>query len=214
VTRRGSFGPVLLLGLGSAALAAVAGNKPWTEAYTAGGDCGNYPADLSVLDLAKDAPLAGALGLVVLSIWGVLLVTRGPVRRVMAGLAALGSVGFLAAAWDARTSLKAAVLDDVVERFGQPPVGCQAASVHMNDWWPAALAAGLVGVVAALVAVVLAPHWPEMGSKYDAPSAGGTPAAAPLEEQSSTDLWKALDAGHDPTLDSGTGPDDHDGPRA
>ena len=210
MNRRGSFGPVVLLGLAGAALAAVAGNKPWTEAYRAGGDCGTYPADLSGLDLAKDAPLAGSLALALLATWGVILVTRGLVRRLMAVLAVVGSVGFLAATWDARTSLKAAALEDVVERFGQPAAGCEAAAIHMNDWWPAALAAGLVGLVAALLAVVLAPHWPEMGSKYDAPSTAGGPIAAPLEEQSSTDLWKSLDAGHDPTA----GPEADDHPRA
>lgn len=210
MTRRSSFGPVVLLGLGSAALAAVAGNKPWTEAYNAGGDCGSYPADLSMLDLAKDAPLAGALALAMLSTWGVILVTRGLVRRLMAVLAVAGSIGFLAATWDARTSLKAAALDDVVERFGPPVGGCQAASIHMNDWWPAALLAGLLALMAALLAALLAPYWPEMGSKYDAPSAGTPVTAVPLEQQSSADLWKSLDAGHDPTRD----PDDPDQPPA
>jgi hypothetical protein len=38
----------------------------------------------------------------------------------------------------------------------------------------------------------LAPRWPTMSSRYDAPA---TRASEPDE----TDLWKALDAGHDPT---------------
>ena len=42
-------------------------------------------------------------------------------------------------------------------------------------------------------------HWPEMGSRYDAPGAAAATAAGPPEEQTSLDLWKALDEGRDPT---------------
>ena len=45
----------------------------------------------------RRVPLAGALALVALAAWGVLLVTRGRVRRVMAALAALASLGVLVA---------------------------------------------------------------------------------------------------------------------
>ena len=46
-----------------------------------------------------------------------------------------------------------------------------------------------------LAAVRLVPSWPEMGSRYDAP--GSTP---PPREETSLDLWRALDHGRDPTL--------------
>jgi hypothetical protein len=64
--------------------------------------------------------------------------------------------------------------------------------------WPwLTLAAGLVAAVAAATAVVAAPQWPEMGTKYDAPSGA---APAPQEEpESSLEVWKALDEGRDPT---------------
>ena len=39
-------------------------------------------------------PLAGALALVLLACWGVLLVTRARIRRVVAGLALLVAVGY------------------------------------------------------------------------------------------------------------------------
>jgi hypothetical protein len=59
-----------------------------------------------------------------------------------------------------------------------------------------------VGAVLALLASVLAvawlPDWPEMGSRYDAPGAAPPPTPDP-EDQSSLELWKAMDEGRDPT---------------
>ena len=61
------------------------------------------------------------------------------------------------------------------------------------------LAVGVVlSVVAAVLAVRLAPGWPEMGSRYDAP--GRRPPPADPEDQTSLDLWRAIDEGRDPTL--------------
>jgi uncharacterized membrane protein (TIGR02234 family) len=212
VSRRATFGPVVLFGLVAAALAAVAGNKTWTEVDGPGGDCrSQVPPGVSWSELAQGAPLAGALGLVVLAAWGVILVTRARTRRLMALLAAVAAGGYLATAVSAYWMLKDAARDKARDRVGQLPDGCDVLTVHMNNtWWLVALVAGAVGIVAALAAVALAPDWPEMGSKYDAPSTGAAPAAAPLDEQSSTDLWKSLDAGHDPTA----GPDADDHPRA
>ena len=42
--------------------------------------------------------------------------------------------------------------------------------------------------------------WPEMGRRYDAPADGAAVApTTPVEEQSSLDVWKAIDEGRDPT---------------
>lgn len=218
MTKRASFGPVVLLGLASAALAAVAGNKPWTDVEEPGGDCGSQFANVpeSLFDaLAKGAPLAGALGLVVLAAWGVLLVTRGWTRRIMAGLATVASLGYLVVAIEAYWSLKEATLEAAEKQFGDAGPSCEAASVWMNNtWWPAALTAGVLLVLAGLLAVWLAPAWPEMGTRYDAPGSGPAAPADPAN-QSNIDLWKQLDEGHDPTLGPthDPGPGD-DGPRA
>lgn len=217
MTRRGSFGPVVLLGLATSALAAVAGNKAWTEAHRPTGSCdpASLPPGIVWDDFAQGSPLAGSLALVLLAVWGVLLVTRGRVRRAMAVVAALAAAGFLATAVEAYWSLRDLTERKVAERLGDLPAPCDGARVWMTDsWWHTSLAVGVLAVAAAVLAVVLAPHWPEMGSKYDAPSAGGQTAAAPLEEQSSTDLWKSLDAGHDPTIESGTDPEPDGDPRA
>ncbi len=202
MTKRGSFGPVVLLGLGSAAMAAVAGTKTWTEVSPPGGDCSlGYAVDLDFSRLAQDAPLAGALSLVVLAAWGVVLVSRGRLRRAAAIAAALASAGYLATAVSARSFLKDDVARQVIEKYGAPGNGCAAATVNMNNtWWLAALAAGAIAVLASALAVLLVRHWPEMGSKYDAPAGAAAAAVVPLAEQSSVDLWKSLDAGVDPTV--------------
>jgi hypothetical protein len=55
----------------------------------------------------------------------------------------------------------------------------------------------VLAVVAGVLAVVLVRRWPEMGSRYDAPT-----TAAPTDEiESDRDLWHALDEGRDPTRD-------------
>jgi hypothetical protein len=67
--------------------------------------------------------------------------------------------------------------------------------VHRTVWPWVGVAASLASLVAALLAWRLVPGWPEMGSRYDAP--GSTP---PPREETSLDLWRALDHGRDPTL--------------
>ena len=198
---RRTFGPVVLLGLASAALAAVAGTKPWLDVEPPGGECPAVPGvDYAALELGS--PLAGALSLVVLAAWGVVLVSRGRFRRVVAALAVGASAGYLVTAIEAYSSLKDAARREAVEAGAAPWRDCPAVSVWMNnDWWPAALVAGVLCVAAAVAAVVLVPSWPEMGSKYDAPAgARATGEARPTDApESNIDIWKALDEGRDPT---------------
>src|SRR5690349_9835830 len=81
---RRSFGAVVGCGLASAVLAAVAGRQPWAHGSAPGGF-----GELSATVEAGKVPAASALSLVVLACWGVLLVTRGKVRRVVAVVAVL-----------------------------------------------------------------------------------------------------------------------------
>jgi len=170
---RRTFGPVVVAGLVGGALAAVAGTKHWVSTT-------QTQAVLDAQGVALDAPGVTALALVVLAAWGVVLVTRGRVRRLVLVLAALASVGALPVAFSTRGNL---------------PEGSTTA-------WPWLAIVGLVvSLVAAAGGVRLASGWPEMGRKYDAPAATGAPQA-PLEEQSNLDLWKSMDEGHDPTAEA------------
>ena len=69
---------------------------------------------------------------------------------------------------------------------------------HSTTPWPyLALLAAVVTVAAAVAGVRLAPSWPEMGRRYDAP-ADAKAEQKPQEEQSTIDVWKSLDEGRDP----------------
>jgi uncharacterized membrane protein (TIGR02234 family) len=191
-TDRRTFGTVVGAGLAAAALAAVAGHQPWAQGSAPGG-----LGELTATQEAGRVPAANALALVVLACWGVLLVTRGVVRRVVAGLALLAALGYVAC---------------VVVGFGSAPdavrdayrdLGVSDPDVSRTAWlWVSAVAAVLMVVTTAL-ALRLVPGWPEMGRRYDAP-ADAVPDA-PTDEvpepaaQENLDLWKAMDEGRDPT---------------
>ena len=141
-------------------------------------------------------PLAAALSLVVLACWGVLLVTRGVVRRAVAVLSAVGALGLVATVVAGWTTLPAQVSEAVRSTAGSDTAGSE-----VTGWFWAAAVAAVVLVVTGAMAVAWCPAWPEMGSRYDAPGAGGaeTPADLPPEERTNLDLWKQLDEGRDPT---------------
>jgi uncharacterized membrane protein (TIGR02234 family) len=184
---RRTFGPLVLLGLASAGLAAVAGNRAWIE-WT-----GESTGENSLLTITGDesatVPLGGALALVLLACWGVLLVTRGRVRRVIAGVGVATAVGMVVTAIVGYRSATDGLRDDLAE------LGAGVLTTAPTGWYWVYLACAVLAVVSTLAAVRLVPSWPEMGSRYDAP--GSSP---PPREETSLDLWRALDHGRDPTL--------------
>ena len=188
-TTRRTFGPVVLLGLGSATLLAVAGNRTWAEAEA------GSARDLSSLALSVDAgkmPAATATALVLLAAWGVVLVTRGRVRRLVAALGVLAALGALASVVVGWSSVTDALRSDLAS------VGVTEVDIGHTVWFWAAAVGTVISLVSTVAAVVLVPGWPEMGGRYDAPGSAAPPPPAP-EDQSSLDLWKAMDEGRDPT---------------
>ena len=190
-TGRRTFVPVVLLGLASAGLAALAGGRTWAtlDQATGAGTGGALDSSIAVsLTSWPEAPLVSALAYVVLAAWGVLLVTRRRVRRAMAVLALAASLGVLVAAVAAWSSAAQTVTDlaRLTGSTGRPD----------RTVWPyVAIGAGLASVLATALAVRLVPSWPEMGTRYDAPG-----SAPPPRDETDLDLWKALDQGRDPTL--------------
>jgi len=195
------FGPVVAAGLASAALAAVAGHQPWAHGTAPGG-----LGELSATVEAGRAPAASALSLVVLACWGVLLVTRGVVRRAVSVLAVLAALGLAATVVVGLGSAP----DNV--RSAYHDLGVSHPDVGLAGWWWAAAVATVPTLLTTLAAVRLVPGWPEMGRRYDAPGdpsrpasshlGGAAPSAVPEkapEEQENLDLWKAMDEGRDPT---------------
>lgn len=189
--RRHTFGPVVLLGLATAGLAALASAKPWIGGASA--RQGAADASMTALDTGTRYPLASALSLVLLASWGVLLVTRGVVRRGFAVVAALASAGLVAGVVVAYVTLPDQARDST-----RALISRGTAEQGFSGWFWTAAVAAVVALVPAVLAVRLVPSWPEMGSRYDAP---GTAQAAETrqEPQTEQELWKALDEGRDPT---------------
>lgn len=197
-SRRRTFGPVVVIGLAAAGLAAYAGTRSWVRTDGAepatGAISGLGHSGLATSAQLGEAPLAGALGLVALACWGVVLVTRRWVRRVIAAVGVVASLGIVAVALDAWRGL----VDDVRAQIAGSGSHAADVSVSLGPWL---LVAGVVGVVSALAfaaAVAWAPDWPEMGARYDAPGAAEQ-ARTRKEPESSLDLWRAIDDGDDPT---------------
>ena len=193
---RRTFAPVVGLGLASGTLAAVAGTRPWVVAADANGPT---PDPLGLVADAGEMPLGLALALVLLACWGVLLVSRGVVRRVVAGLALLAALGLTVTVVVAFFTLP----DQVTAAQLQTAVPRDDVFVNrISAWYLAAAAGALLSVVSAALALWWVPAWPEMGRRYDAPGAG-TESRTAAEEPSSLDLWKSIDEGRDPTVGSG-----------
>ena len=194
---RRTFGPVVLLGLASAALAAVASARPWL-----GGDSpdGGSDATMTALETGTRYPLASAISLVLLAAWGVLLVTRGRVRRAFAVLTAVAALALLVSVVVGYATLPDAARDSYAELIGR-----RQQDEGFTGWFWTAAVCSVVALVPAALAVRLAGQWPEMGSQYDAPGAQGrAPATGPTTSSQSSadpdrDLWHALDEGRDPT---------------
>jgi uncharacterized membrane protein (TIGR02234 family) len=182
--RRTGFGSIVLAGVAGTGLSALAGAKPWAAPD---GRAGSTLVDKT----GGHVPLAAALGLVGLACWGVVLVTRGVVRRLVAALGAVVAVGLVATAVVGRSTALDSARHATVD-LGRTPTGA-----HTTEWWVVAVVAAVVALAASAIAVRRAAGWPEMGSRYDAPS--GTAKSQDPAEMDDVELWRAIDQGRDPT---------------
>jgi uncharacterized membrane protein (TIGR02234 family) len=186
--RRRTFGPVVLLGLATSALAAVASAKPWMDSTSARGD---GDTAMAAVETGTSYPVASATSLVLLAAWGVLLVTRGVVRRVFALVALVAALALVVAVVAGYLTLPETARDSYDELMGR---GTRDPG-YTGWFWTAAFAA-VVAVVPAVLATRLVRDWPEMGSRYDAP---GSSRQSGTVAEPDRDLWTALDEGRDPT---------------
>lgn len=184
---RGAFGPTVIVGIGAGAAAAWAAHREW--AAVAGGPSASSQL---IAGSVGEAPLVAALSLVSLAAWGVLLLTRGRIRKAAAWLALIAAGSVIAASVAALRSVPGALAErlDQVAAHG----GGGGLDVALTPWGWMTLACAVLVAAAALVACRTVGTWPEMSGRYDAPRAE--------ESADPTDIWKALDEGRDPT----TGP--------
>jgi uncharacterized membrane protein (TIGR02234 family) len=186
---RGTFGPVVALGLASAGLGAYAASKPWVTGT--GSESAPGVATMAWGEVAS-SPLGTALAFVVLACWGVLLVTRGRFRRGIAGLAVLAALGYVATVAWAPFSLPDHLVEQVRVR-----TGAVLDETSLTGWFWLAVAAALVVLGTTVLALRLVRTWPEMGSRYDSPA--DAREATTEQPTENIDIWKALDEGRDPT---------------
>ena len=118
----------------------------------------------------------------------------------MAALAVVAGLGYAATVVWAPFTLPDHLVEQVRRR-----TGLTLDDTSLTGWfWLAAVAALLV-LASTVLALRLVRTWPEMGSRYDAPTGarGGDstdPAEAPADHPTENiDIWKALDEGRDPT---------------
>lgn len=186
---RRTFGPVVALGLASAGLGAYAASKPWVTGAGAESAPG---VSTTTWGEVSSSPLGTALAFVVLACWGVLLVTRGRFRRGIAGLSVLAALGYVAAVAWAPSSLPDHLVEQVRVRTGEV-----LDETALTGWYWLAVVAALLVLVSTVLGLRLVRTWPEMGSRYDAPT--GPREAATEQPTENIDIWKALDDGRDPT---------------
>jgi uncharacterized membrane protein (TIGR02234 family) len=183
-----AFAPTLILGFAGSALVAVAGSKPWVDLPT-----GSGAPRMGAEEMLKE-PLAGALGLLLLATWGVILVTGPLARRVAAGIGLLASLGVVATVVDGY---------HLVERVTST---LETGNATRNAWLWAALLGAVLALSGAALALRFAPTWPRMSSRYDSPASRaeevtqkvGEASGEPLEN-SERELWDEINQGHDPT---------------
>jgi uncharacterized membrane protein (TIGR02234 family) len=178
------FAPAVLVGLAGTGLSALAGSKPWGAPD---GDAGSTLVDRT----GGHVPLAGALGLVGLAVWGVLLVTRGVIRRPLGVLSVVVALALVGSAVVGRSSSLDSARRATVD-LGRSPTGA-----HTTVWWYIAVVAAVLALAGAVLSVRFVRSWPEMGSRYDAP--GGPASPVDPADMEDLDLWRAIDQGHDPT---------------
>jgi len=179
-------GRALLPGLLGATLALVTGAQPWWRATAEG-------VAVSFSGTETTAGLAQALGVVALAGWLLVLVLRNRGRQAVAVLLALAGAGIV-------------VVGVLRPRPSAAAVRTQVREVSLADqfalgstgWCYGYAASGLLVMAGAVLVLLTASRWPQRTDRFSrdptASTAGGNDPA---------DVWRALDAGLDPTL----GPD-------
>lgn len=185
---------MLLAGLLGAIGVTVGGSRPWASATSTQRGLPAIHVTASGADLA---PLAGALGVVVLAAFGAVIATRGWVRRGLGILIAVACVVVLvatllpgAAGGDLRSALAAR---------GWTGGGYTSAT---EAWRWLVLAAAVVAGVAGAATAVYGGEWAVMGARYDAPRGARLERQVAPEELTEDEVWRAIDSGRDPTRDS------------
>ncbi len=191
------YGPTLVLGLVGALAVTVGVAKAWVTATARVPGLPTIEVGVTGADLA---PLAGALGVVVLAGFGAVIATRGWARRVVGILIVAAAAVVLVTAIHPPGATGA--LEDGLSAKGW---SSGAYSTGTVGWRWVSLAGALISMGAGAAISRYASRWATMGQEYDAPTREGTAASGPdaeaadMAELSEADVWREIDQGRDPT---------------
>lgn len=194
------YGPTLLLGLVGGVAVMVGVAKPWATATAQQAGLPELHADVTGADLA---PLAGALGVVVLAAFGAVIATRGRARQTIGVLVVLASLVVLVSAIHPPAATDA--LRDALAAKGWSGGDVDTSTAA---WRWVALAGSLAAIAAGLAISLYGARWATMGAAYDAPAPTAGPSQTGVgglsEGTSDAEVWREIDRGRDPTHTEGT----------
>ncbi|MET9389201.1 TIGR02234 family membrane protein [Streptomyces sp. NPDC006624] len=188
-----SLAVALLCGALGAAVTLLATRQQWSQgtATVAGG---SFPLTAKGSDVTG---VPAALAIVGLAALVAVFAVRRAGRFVVAGLLALSGAGTVVAALLGASDSSA--LDEQAARASGDTSASVGALSH-TAWPYAAVAGGVLILLAGLLALRYGRLWPGMSGRYER---GGAPrprrTARAADPDRPEDLWKALDRGEDPT---------------
>ncbi|WUP41548.1 TIGR02234 family membrane protein [Streptomyces sp. NBC_00259] len=193
---RRSLAAALFLGAVGAAVVLLASGQTWAEGAAAVG-AGSVPLEADGRDVTG---LPAALAVVGLAALVAVFAVRRTGRVLVSALLALSGAGAAASAFLGASD--SAALDEQARQTTSGTVTSVDALTH-TAWPYVTAAAGLLILLAGLLALRYGSAWPAMSGRYEREGAGGgaskgRPAADPDRPE---ELWKALDRGEDPTGD-------------
>jgi uncharacterized membrane protein (TIGR02234 family) len=185
------YGPVLLAGLLGGLGIAVGATRAWVTATSHAAAGPVIRTSASGADLA---PLAAALGVVMLGAFGAVIATRGWVRRALGVAIVVASAVVLVSALVPTSATE--VLTSGLSAKGWSGGGYRSTT---EPWrWLVLLSALVTGLAGAATARY-GGEWAVMGERYDAPHADADHARKPADELTENEVWQAIDQGRDPT---------------
>jgi uncharacterized membrane protein (TIGR02234 family) len=186
------YARTLVLGLISAGAVSVGVSKPWV---TATATVTGLPVISASVDGADVAPLAGALGFVLLAGLGAVVATRGRLRRGLGLLIVVAAAVVLAAAvhpGDTQRGIEQAL---AAKGWSGGPY-----RTGVGGWRVVTAVGGCGCLLSGALVARFGARWASMGARYDAPRTTPATAAGDLPPApTDTDLWRSIDSGHDPT---------------
>ncbi|MBQ0986011.1 TIGR02234 family membrane protein [Streptomyces sp. F63] len=193
-TGRRSLAAALALGAAGAALALVAGGQTWSEATTTAAQ-GALPVAAEGRDVTG-AP--AALAIVGLAALVAVFAVRRAGRTAVAALLALSGAGTAAGSLLGRGDT--GTLEAEAARV-TGLVGAGVENVTHTGWPLVSTAAGLLLLLAGLIALRHGRRWPAMSGRYERPAGAARRGAAAPDPERPDEMWRALDRGEDPTRD-------------